>query len=129
MTVRFLAVELIETMQRQTINDHGGSHGLRDRNLLESAAARPENLECYRPEASIGELAATLAWGLVKNHAFIDGNKRIGLGCLINFLKLNSYKLTCTQAEVTAMILSAAAGEITEEQWTIWVMRMVAPIG
>jgi death-on-curing protein len=78
-SVRFLEVALIEAMQRQSINDHGGSRGLRDRNLLESAAARPETLEYYRPEASIAELGATLAWGLIKNHAFIDGNKRIGL--------------------------------------------------
>jgi len=115
-------------MHRQTISDYGGSHGLRDRNLLESAAARPENLEYYRPEASIGELAAALAWGLIKNHAFIDGNKRIGLICLTNFLKLNGYELTCIESEETEMVLGAAAGEIAEERWTVWVMRTAVPI-
>jgi death on curing protein len=126
--VRILSVEAIEAFQRQSISDHGGSHGLRDRGLLESAAARPENVEHYRPEASVGELAATLAWGLIKNHAFIDGNKRVGLICLVNFLHINGYRLTSSQEEEIAMVLRAAAGEITEEQWTVWVMRVVAPI-
>jgi len=128
-SVRLLEVALIEAMQRQSIKDHGGAHGLRDRNLLESASARPEALEYYRPEASIAELAATLAWGLIKNHAFIDGNKRIGLICLVNFLELNGYALTCTEPEETAMVLSVAAGEVDEDQWTVWVMRNAAPIG
>lgn len=128
MSVRFLELALIESYHTQTINDYGGLHGIRDRNLLASAVARPENLEYYRSEASIGELAATLAWGLIKNHAFLDGNKRIGLICLINFLKLNGYQLTCSEDEETAMVRSAAAGEIDEEQWTVWVMRVAAPI-
>jgi death-on-curing protein len=74
-------------------------------------------------------LAATLAWGLIKNHAFIDGNKRIGLICLVSFLTLNGHRLTCSQPEETDMVLRAAAGEITEEQWTTWVMQVVAPVG
>lgn len=127
MTLRFLQVDLIEAYHRQTIDAYGGSHGLRDRNLLESAAKRPENLQYYRPEASVGELAASLSWGLIKNHAFVDGNKRIGLICLINFLKINRHYLACSEEEETSMVLRVAANEITEEQWTVWVMRMATP--
>jgi death on curing protein len=81
-----------------------------------------------RSEGSCPYGGGTLAWGLIKNHAFIDGNKRIGLICLVNFLHINGYRLTSSQDEDAAMVLRAAAGEITEEQWTVWVMRMVAPV-
>ena len=76
----------------------------------------------------MAELAASLAWGLIKNHAFIDGNKRIGLAALAVFLEANGYMLTCAQDEQVELVLRAASSEITEEQWTVWVMRVVAPI-
>jgi death on curing protein len=128
-TCRFLAVEAVEALHTKTIDRFGGSHGLRDRGLLESAVARAENLAYYNPDASIGELAATLGWGLIKNHAFIDGNKRVGAISLITFLDANGHRLTCTEAEETAMVLRAAAGETTETEWTAGVMANVAPIG
>ena len=96
---------------------------------MESAVARAENKAYYDPDASVAEVAASLAWGLIKNHAFIDGNKRVGYGAMVAFLEGNGYGLTCSQEEETAMVLRAAAGEITEEQWTVWVMRVVAPLG
>lgn len=99
MTLRFLSVEAIESLHTQTIERFGGSHGLRDRGLLESAVARAENLAYYNAEASVGELAATLGWGL-----------------------------TCTETEVTAMVLRVAATEMDEAEWTAWVARNVAPI-
>lgn len=126
MTFRFLSVEAVEALHTTTIDRFGGSHGLRDRGLLESAVARAENLAYYNPEASIGEIAATLGWGLIKNHAFIDGNKRVGAISLITFLDTNGYRLTCSEAEETEMVLRAAASEITEEEWTAWVVRSVA---
>jgi death-on-curing protein len=126
MTVRFLSVEAVEALHTETIRRYGGSQGLRDRGLLESAVARAENLAYYDPTASIAEIAATLAWGLIKNHAFIDGNKRIGAIALFTFLDLNGYRLTCSEVEETAMVLRAAASEITEDEWTEWVTRVVA---
>jgi death-on-curing protein len=119
---------LIEAYHRQTINTYGGSHGLRDRNLFESAVKLPENLQYYKPEASLGELAATLSWALIKNHAFVDGNKRIDLICLINFLQINGHRLSCAEEEETDMVLRAAAGEITEEGWTVWVVKITTPL-
>ncbi len=81
-----------------------------------------------RPEASIGELAATLAWGLIRNHAFIDGNKRIGVICIIVFLHVDGYQLTCSQEEEAAMIVKAAASELAEEAWTPWVVSVIAAL-
>jgi death-on-curing protein len=68
-------------------------------------------------------VGASLVWGLIKNHAFIDGNKRVGFAA---FVELNGYGLICPELEETAMVLRAAASEITEEEWTAWVVRSVA---
>lgn len=128
MTLQFLSVDAVEALQKVTISRFGGMHGLRDRGLLESAVARAENLAYYNPEATVSQIAATLAWGLIKNHAFLDGNKRIGSIALFTFLDLNRCKLTCSEAEETAMVLRAAASEIDEAAWTIWVERSVGPL-
>jgi death on curing protein len=127
--VIFPSVQLVEALQAEMINLYGGSHGLRDRGLLESAVARAENTAYYNPDASVADVAASLAWGLIKNHAFIDGNKRVGFAAMVAFLEMNGHWLTCTEAEETTMVLRAAAGETTETEWTAWVVANVAPIG
>jgi death-on-curing protein len=118
---RFLNVELVKAMQAELIDKYGGSHGLRDAGLLESAVLRAQNKVNYEPDVSVAAVAASLAWGLIKNHAFIDGNKRIGAAALFNFLRANGYKLTCSEREETEQVLRAAASEITEDIWTAWV--------
>ncbi len=107
------------------IDRYGGSHGLRDPGLLASAVARAENKAYYEPGATAAEIAASLAWGLIKNHAFLDGNKRVGFAALVAFLELNGYATTFSEVEETAMVLQAAASEILEEEWTAWVERSV----
>ena len=127
MTWKFLGLDAIIALHAELIEESGGSHGLRDRGLLESAISRAENKVNYEPEALAGEVGASLSWGLIKNHAFLDGNKRIGLGALAVFLKTNGFVLTCSVAEETAMVLRVAASEIREDEWTAWVVRNVAP--
>jgi death on curing protein len=73
-------------------------------------------------------VAASLAWGLIKNHAFIDGNKRVGFVTMVAFLEMNGYRLICSESEETAMVLRVAASEITEDEWTAWVVRSVEPL-
>jgi death-on-curing protein len=124
--MHFLNSAMLRTMHSELINIFGGSHGLRDAGLLESALARPGQYANYLSDAPPGQLAAVLCWGLLKNHAFIDGNKRIALAALVTFLRRNGYRLTCSEVEETAMILRAAASEITEEAFTAWVERSVA---
>ena len=124
----FPIVAVVEAIHAELINLYGGSHGLRDRGLLESAVARAENKATYDPDSSVPEVAALLAWGLIKNHAFIDGNKRIGFAAMAAFLDANGFQLTCSEEDETAMVRNAAAGDITEEQWTVWVMRCAVPI-
>ena len=123
----FLDVAAVEALHEQQILRFGGSHGLRDAGLLESAVLRAENKANYEAEATAATIAASLGWGLIKNHAFIDGNKRIGLVSAVAFLKLNGFRMTAPPEEQTAMVLRAAASEISESEWTAWVERSVAP--
>lgn len=76
----------------------------------------------------MASLAASLAWGLIKNHVFIDGNKRAGLAALVTFLELNGYELTCSVEEARDRTLQAAASEITEAEWTRWVEGATRPL-
>ena len=126
MTWNFLSVDAVIVLQAALIEESGGSHGLRDAGLLESAIARAENKVNYDPEATVATVAASLSWGLIKNHAFIDGNKRIGLAALVVFLEANGCSLICSVQEETAMVLRAAASDIKEEEWTAWVRSVVA---
>jgi death-on-curing protein len=125
-TWNFLSVDAVIVLHAALIEESGGSHGLRDSGLLESAIARAENKINYDPEATVAAVAASLSWGLIKNHAFIDGNKRVGLAALVVFLEANGFSLISPVEEETAMVLRAAASEIDEMEWTAWVVRSVA---
>jgi death-on-curing protein len=127
-TWRFPTVGQIKEIQAKSIASYGGSYGLRDEGLLESAVLRAENKVNYDPEATVATVAASLAWGLIKNHAFIDGNKRIGAAALFLFLEANGHALTCSEEEETAMVWRAAASEITEAEFTAWVERSVGVV-
>jgi death on curing protein len=110
-------------MQQELIAGYGGMPGLRAPSSLESALARPKHLATYKRNVTVPELAAAYAWGLLRNHPFTDGNKRIALASMVVFLDLNGWELTCGEAEETAMVLRAAAGEIEEAEWSAWVQR------
>ncbi len=124
----YITVAQVELLHTEVIAFAGGSHGLRDRGLLESAVSRAENKAYYEPDSTPGVVAASLSLGLIKNHAFIDGNKRVGLAALIAFLYLNGYRLNCSEAEQIEMVQKAAASEINEAHWTAWVQASVAPL-
>ncbi len=121
----FLDVAAVEALHRKQIEMFGGSHGLRDAGLLESAVLRAEHKAYFEPEAGVAALAASLGFGLIKNHAFIDGNKRIGLSSLVVFLKVNGYLLDVTTDEQTMIVQRVAASEMSEDEWTAWVEQSV----
>jgi death-on-curing protein len=123
----FVRADVLRNVQGRIIERYGGLPGIRDDGALESAIARPKNLEAYAVTTA-GGLGAALAWAIVCNHPFADGNKRAAFAGLTMFLELNGYRLTCSEVEETAMMLRAAASEIAEEEWTAWVERSVAPI-
>jgi death on curing protein len=107
---------------------HGGSMGLRDAGLLESALARPRNLWAYADSPpNLSRLAAAYAAGISSNHPFVDGNKRTALVISFGFLDANGYELTATQEDAYLTILGLAAGEISEDQLAEWFERNSAP--
>jgi death-on-curing protein len=114
MPVIFLTRTLIEQLHKIQIKRFGGSYGLRDEGALESALARPINKAQYGSEDVI-ELAAAYLFGLAKNHAFVDGNKRIAIVAAGIFLMDNGYKIQTTDANLYSFVLAIAAGEIDEE--------------
>ena len=98
---------------------HGGGGGIRDWGMLDSALARPENLFAYGKPTRF-DLAAGYAFGLVKNHPFIDGNKRIGFATAALFLELNGLHFTAPEVEVVINTLALAAGEMSEAAYAAW---------
>jgi death-on-curing protein len=98
----------------------GGAPGLRDEGMLRSALERLINKWTYE-QAPLPELAAAYAFGLAKNHAFVDGNKRISFMAMMTFLHKNGVLFAPDQAEATKIILSLAAGEISEKSLTRWI--------
>ena len=98
----------------------GGAPGLRDDGLLRSAIERPANKWHYQ-QADLAELAAAYAFGLAKNHAFVDGNKRIAFHAMMVFLRVNDIPFAPDPAHATAIILALAAGEVSEESLTRWI--------
>ena len=99
----------------------GGARGLRDAGLLESALARPVNQHLYKPDGDIAELAAAYAFGLAKNHPFVDGNKRSAFLALGIFLAANGWRLETTQIDAIETMLSLARGTLDEDILANWV--------
>jgi death-on-curing protein len=122
----FVRADVLRNVQSRLIERYGGLPGVRDDGALESAIARPKNLFAYGQASSAAEPGAALAWAVLRNHPFLDGNKRAAFAALTMFLELNGHQLTCSAVEETAMVLRAAASEITGEEWTAWVARSVA---
>ncbi|MBV9219751.1 MAG: type II toxin-antitoxin system death-on-curing family toxin [Methylobacteriaceae bacterium] len=98
----------------------GGADGVRDIGLLESALARPQNRFAYG-ETGFASLAAAYAFGIARNHPFVDGNKRTAFAAMMVFLRLNAVSFTVPPAQATAIILALAAGEVSEEGLTRWI--------
>jgi death-on-curing protein len=111
--------DTVLALHEELLAEFGGSSGIRDEGLLASALARPENLLAYG-KPSLFDLAASYAFGLVKNHAFIDGNKRIGFVTAALFLELNRYRLQASEADATIRTLALAAGAMTEADYAVW---------
>lgn len=100
--------------------EFGGASGIRDVGMLESALNRPKDKFAYEKGATLHELAASYAYGLVKNHPFVDGNKRIGFGCAALFLQVNGARFTATEVDSVLRTLALAAGELDEAGYAAW---------
>lgn len=116
----WLSRDLVLAIQAELIAQFGGAVGIRDEGLLESALARPQNLFAYG-EPSLTDLAAAYAYGLTRNHPFLDGNKRIALSALDVFLQLNGMELIAPEAEAVVVMRDLAAGELDEPDFATWI--------
>jgi death on curing protein len=121
---RWVSRQALLLLHAESLAEHGGAAGLRDAGLFDSALARVQNLAAYglpdgQPDHA--QLAAVYGFGLAKNHAFVDGNKRAAFLATGLFLALNGYRLTATQADATLTVLALAAGEIDETAFANWI--------
>ena len=116
----------ILAMHLRQLAEHGGGAGIRDEGLLDSALQRPVNKLAYG-EPDLCDLAAAYAFGIARNHPFIDGNKRTALVASFTFLSLNGLRVTASQAENVIQFLALAAGEVEEDTLADWFRRNTAP--
>lgn len=116
----WILAEVVIAVQQMLLAEHGGATGVRDSALLDSALSRPQQRFAYADEISIFDLAASYCYGLVKNHPFVDGNKRIALTVSAIFLEINGYSLNAPEADAVVSIESVAAGELTEAGLAVW---------
>ena len=115
----WLTLDLVTAAHERQLKRFGGPPGLRDLGMLESALSRPQNKFAYG-ETDMAALAAAYGYGLARNHAFVDGNKRISFMAIMLFLRRNGVAFAPNPAHATAMILEVAAGNISEEGLTRW---------
>lgn len=124
----WLSVELIEAIHERQLVEHGGGSGVRDHGLLEPALARPQQLYSYGGEQiDVIALAASYAFGLSRNHPFIDGNKRTAAVACELFLELNGYQLVADDSDLYPVFISLAAGELSEEALLDWLRQNARP--
>jgi death-on-curing protein len=109
------------------LREHGGLPGVRDDNALESALARPQQRWHYEEASDLAALAASYAFGLVKNHPYRDGNKRIGFLALVTFLGINGVDFDASEQDVVTEMVLLADGRLTEEQLAGWVRAQIVP--
>ncbi|MFM9970853.1 MAG: type II toxin-antitoxin system death-on-curing family toxin [Burkholderiales bacterium] len=121
--------EVVPAIHQRQLAEHGGNEGIRDAGLLASALSRPKHQFAYGGDAvSIFSLAAAYAFGLARNHPFLDGNKRTAFVVSLLFLHINGYKLVVSQEEKYQTYLSLAAGTLEETALADWIARYSVPI-
>lgn len=122
----WLLEETITSIHQRQISEHGGGVGVRDDGLLTSSLARPQNILAYaQPRPDLAALAAAYAYGIARDHPFVDGNKRTALVAARTFLLLNGVNLEASQDEKYLIFFQLADGTITEEQLAGWIRKRI----
>lgn len=122
----WLSTDIVKAVDSQQIAQHGGADGVRDDGLLESALARPRQKRAYG-DPTIPEMAAAYAFGIARNHPFVDGNKRTALMAAYVFLRLNGFVLDAPEVDAAVTFRALAAGEIDENQLADWLKANAKP--
>ena len=126
-TFKWLSADSVLAMHARQLAEHGGGVGVRDEGLLLSALQRPQNKASYEtPDAA--DLAAAYAYGIARNHPFVDGNKRTALVASRSFLLINGYQIGATKEDRLSTFLALASGDLTEDQLAIWFRKHLIPL-
>ena len=117
----WVLLEAVKAIHNRQIAEHGGTTGVRDSELLESALAKPKNIYLYsKSQSSIPSLASAYAYAISKNHPFLDGNKRVALVVSIAFMKLNGWRVVASQETLYTTFWNLAAEKISEDELLLW---------
>ena len=112
---------VVESAHFEQLNEHGGSHGVRDQAALESALARPQHKHAYEENADFADLAAAYGFGIARSHRFVDGNKRTEFVVAQIFLGLTGYEIGATDEEVEETLIRLAGGKLSEKKLAEWI--------
>lgn len=123
---KWIGKKALLLLHEESLAEFGGARGLRDEGLLDSALARPRNAYAYNSESSIAALAASYGFGITKNHAFVDGNKRAAFMAAGLFLMINGQRLVADQADAVGIMLGVASGDVKEKALAKWIATNVA---
>jgi death on curing protein len=116
----WLDIDIVIDIHAEQLALFGGADGVRDRGLIESALGRPQHKSAYE-ESDLAALAAAYAFGIAKNHPFVDGNKRTAFASMLVFLGLNGIDFDVPPQDATVMIMALAGGEVSEESLARWI--------
>lgn len=125
---RWLNKRMVLAIHSEQLAEHGGSDGMRDETLLESALAKPLNVLAYREDVDLFTLAASYAFGIARNHAFVDGNKRTALVVTLTFLACNGWQLTADREDRYFAFLHLADGSLSEDEMAAWLRAHAVPV-
>jgi len=116
----WVSKKAVLAMHSAQLTEHGGSDGIRDETLLDSALAKPLNVFAYADQPDIFRLAASYAFGIARNHAFVDGNKRTALVVSLTFLDRNGWNIVASKQDLYFTFLHLAEGSFSEDELTAW---------
>lgn len=122
---KWISKRALLLLHEESLAEFGGARGLRDEGLLDAALARPQNARAYNSTSTLAELAAAYAFGIARNHPFVDGNKRAAFLCIGLFLRINGYNLTASQVDAIRVMTDLASGNIDEAALAAWVTANV----
>jgi len=123
---KWISKRALLLLHEESLAEFGGVRGLRDEGLLEGALARPQNARAYNSVITLAELAAAYAFGIARNHPFVDGNKRAAFLCIGLFLNINGHKLTASQVDAIRVMTDLAGGRLDEAALAAWVRANIA---
>jgi death on curing protein len=124
----WISKKAVLAMHSAQLAEHGGSDGIRDETLLDSALAKPLNVFAYADHLNLFRLAASYAFGIARNHAFVDGNKRTALVVSLTFLDRNGWDVVAPKEEKYFTFLHLADGSLSEDELTVWFTKHAVPL-